>query len=249
MANQHSYSFFGQKSAFFFQSPSKFEKYIYFRFIKKKNDGSWEKPSKKEGLVVKLSLEEQVMILEVLKKNILLWTGFHTYKDTKTPISIKWENAKKNRLWLNFGSYAKMLQTPEIEILKMLMTHILEEKIEHATSLISGKKPREKTANKKSNHAAIKHDASFQPKEMRENPSHQKLPVLIKEEPNSEEYTTLRARIKGETEKALLLLTEENMERWIPKSAIKYPLDSQKKDIPQSFLVRNWVLRKYKILS
>jgi hypothetical protein len=38
--------------------------------IKKKNDGIWEKPSKGEDKKIKCSLEEMIMILQVLKRKI-----------------------------------------------------------------------------------------------------------------------------------------------------------------------------------
>jgi hypothetical protein len=76
-------------------------------------------------------LEEIVMILEVLKKSIKSWTTIHSFKDDKTPISVKWEGDQK--IWINVGDYPKMLSFSQIEIMKLLLQHILQEKIEFAT--------------------------------------------------------------------------------------------------------------------
>ena len=58
MSDTHSYSFFGQKVGLIIQSSSNSEPFIFFRFIKSKGDGSWEKPSSGEGRGIKFSLEE-----------------------------------------------------------------------------------------------------------------------------------------------------------------------------------------------
>ncbi|MCK4284766.1 MAG: hypothetical protein KAX18_01135, partial [Candidatus Lokiarchaeota archaeon] len=101
------------------------------KFIKKKGDGSWEKLSTREGKTIKVSLEEVVMILEVLKKKMKSWSTVHSFKEDKTSISISWEGETK--VWFNIGDYPKMLSFAQIEILKLLLLHLLEEKIEFAT--------------------------------------------------------------------------------------------------------------------
>jgi len=67
MTDKHNQSFFGQSTGMFIQSSSKNEPFIFLQFIKKKGDGSWEKPSLREGKRVKCGLEEIIMILNVLK--------------------------------------------------------------------------------------------------------------------------------------------------------------------------------------
>jgi len=129
MANQHSQSFFGQNTGIIINSSAKEEQFIYIRCIKKKSNGIWEKPSSKEGRVIKCSLDEIIMFLEVLKKNILKWQCFHTYKQTETSISFSWEDEKAKTLWINIANYSKMLRFAEAEILRLLLTHILKEKI------------------------------------------------------------------------------------------------------------------------
>jgi len=75
MVDNHSYSFFGQKVGLIIQSALKSEPYIFFRLIKCKNNGTWEKPSSGEGKIIKFSLEEMVCILRVLEKEINSWTN------------------------------------------------------------------------------------------------------------------------------------------------------------------------------
>ncbi len=256
MADQHSYSFFGQKSAFFFQSPSRSVQYLFFRFIKKKNNGIWEKPSNKEGTVIKLSLEEQAQILEVLEKNSLAWSGYHAFKGNKTPINVKWETPESTRLWINIGNYSKMLQSPEITILRMLMEHVLQEKIEHATQPSFSKKA---SNSMSSNHVQkkvnsledgedltlIMNDSSLQidSKNHVSNESFSATQVIEKD------YGSIQGKIKGETAKALLLITGKDKEQWIPKSTIKSDYDVNNKATVQSFTVENWLLNKNNILD
>ncbi len=89
MTDKHNYSFFGQKVGVIVQSPSKTEPFIFFRLIKAKNDGLWEKPSKGEGKTIKFSLGEIACILRVLTNKTNTWSSFHSYKDVKTQILVE----------------------------------------------------------------------------------------------------------------------------------------------------------------
>ncbi|KKK89416.1 hypothetical protein LCGC14_2733330, partial [marine sediment metagenome] len=132
MADKHNKSFFGQSTGMFLQSSLKTDPFIFLRFIKKKESGTWEKPSLGEGKTIKCGLEEIVMILKVLKRKLKSWSTVHIFKEEKTPISVKWEG--ENKVWFNVSDYPKMLTIAQIEILVLLMEHILAEKIEFATS-------------------------------------------------------------------------------------------------------------------
>ncbi len=134
MANTHSQSFFGQNTGLIINSSSREEPYIFLTCIKRKSDGIWEKPSLNEGKVIKCSLEELVMILQVLNRKTLNWQTIHDYKDNKTSISFGWEDDKAQILWINIGNYSKMLNFAQTEILRLLILHILKEKIKYATS-------------------------------------------------------------------------------------------------------------------
>ena len=75
----------------FIQTSSKTEPFIFLKFIKKKNNGTWEKMSNGEGKTIKCGLEEIVMMLEVLKKKKKTWSTVQSFKEEKTPIYINWE--------------------------------------------------------------------------------------------------------------------------------------------------------------
>lgn len=232
MVDKHNQSFFGQSTGMFIQSSSKSESFIFIQFIKKKGDGSWEKLSKREGKTVKCSLEEIVMILRVLEKKNKSWTTVHSFKDENTPISVKWEGDQK--IWINVGDYPKMLAIPQIEIMRLLLTHILQEKIEFATI------PEKKSGISKgikvenitpSNQGIIK----------------EKVEVKVVEEISTgEDLTKVQGIIAGETEKAVLLKLNSGVENWFPKSTIKSHY-SPEKETSQTFLIDSWIIEKNKI--
>ncbi len=220
MGATHNYSFFGQTNSMLIQSSSKYDPYLFIKCLKKKSDGSWEKPSKGEGKTIKLSLEEMVMILEVLNKNIPKWSGFHSFKDQQTQISVNWEDTSNQKLWIRIGGYAKYFTFSQIEIFRRLINHILDEKIEFATAINKG--------------------SAFKVKgmESRETPSETRQ--------NSNNATEIEAIIKNETEKAILVQLITGKEMWIPKSGIKSNYTSQETET-QKLLVDSWILEKSEI--
>jgi len=131
VVDKHNKSLFGQSTGMFIQSSSKSEPFIFLQFIKKKENGTWEKLSLKEEKTIKCNLEEIIMILRVLEGKEKSWSTVHVFKEEKTSISVSWEGEAK--LWFNVGDYPKMLKFAQIEILRRLIDHILQEKIEFAT--------------------------------------------------------------------------------------------------------------------
>jgi len=239
MTDSHSQSFFGQATGLTIQSSSKNEPYIFVKCIKKKPNGSWEKPSNGEGKTIKISLEEMVMILKVLKDKLPSWATYHNFNDSKTQISFKWENDKRTTLWINIGEYPKMLSIPQIEIFKLLLKHLIKEKIKYATVLdlskLQDSKDRFGNANKDV--------AKIRPEEINiysniENPASS----------NKNNKVSIKGAINGETEKALLLNFETGQELWVPKSTIHSQFNNIKGE-NQSFLIDNWILKKNKIIS
>jgi len=102
MADSHNYSFFGQKTGLILQSSSKHDPYIFFRVIKKKDNETWEKFSSGEGKNVKFSLEEMILILQVLNKEVTMWSSYHMYRENNTKISFQWKKEEeKQPLWIN----------------------------------------------------------------------------------------------------------------------------------------------------
>ncbi|MHA2289258.1 MAG: hypothetical protein ACXABG_10790, partial [Promethearchaeota archaeon] len=192
MVDRHSQSFFGQSTGLTLVSSSKAEPHIFLKCIKKKPDGSWEKPSLGEGKTIKCNLDEIVMILEVLKRNQDSWSSYHNFRDVKTQISFKWEDGAKKKLLIYIGKYSKMLNFAQTEIFKMLLEHIIKEKIKFATipNLSQKKASLEKSKEKDENRPVAV---------SKELPS-----VNETIEKNDNEVSKINGQIEGETEKALL---------------------------------------------
>lgn len=240
MANSHSHSFFGQNTGLIIYSSSREEPFIYFRCIKRKPDGIWEKPTSGEGKVIKCTLDEIVMILQVLNRDLLTWQSFHTYKDIKTPISFSWEDEKAKILWINIANYSKMLKFAQAEILKLLISHILKEKIKYST--ISNKHLKNNETREKD--ASLKID--FKKNDKIDNSL---ISPIINSKPNIlKEVSNIDGIIKSETEKALLINFDAGKEIWIPKSTIRCQY-VPKKNLTQKFLIDNWILNRNKIIS
>ena len=246
MSNKHNYSFFGQNTGIIINSALKQDPFFFIKCLKKKLDGSWEKPSANEGKIVKFSLEEIIMILEVLNRRELNWASYHSYKDIKTQISFGWEDNQAKTLWINIANYSKMLNFAQAEIFRMLLTHILKEKIIYATS------PPNFDANKESIDVEI--PVSSERKEygiVEEEIIKENIPIkkeiLTTPDISIEKNTKLiTGSIKGETEKALLIVFTTGQEVWIPKSTIHNQYVSEKLMI-QNFTVDKWILERNKV--
>ena len=235
MVDKHSQSFFGQSTGLTIRSSSKTEQFIFLKCIKKKPDGSWEKPSLGEGKTIKCNLDEIVMILDVLNRNRASWTSFHNFNGVKTQISFKWEDDAKQKLLIYIGKYSKMLKFAQIEIFRLLLKHILEEKIEFATVL---------------NFDAVNKEVKF-PKGVNQinkgNGSKSLTIVTETVEHNESEVSQIKGVIEGETEKALLIQFNEDKEVWIPKSIIRSDYNTSVKNSTQDFLIDNWILKRNNI--
>ena len=228
MTNTHSQSFFGQSTGLTIQSTSKTEPFIFLKCIKKRGDGAWEKPSKGEGKTVKCNLDEIIMILQVLNRKIKSWSSFHNFNNLKTQISFQWEEEK---VWINIGNYSKMLNFAQVEILRLLLEHILKEKIEYATSSrISVVK------NKSKNIEMNKAISTATEIEMNPDFSNKKNSKII-------ETSQIEGNIEAETKNALFINFNDGNEIWVPKSIIRSQ-NNLNKDLAQTFLIDTWFLKK-----
>ena len=133
MVEYHNKSFFGSKVGMFFDSGSWTSPHFYLKFIKKRNDKSWEKPSLREGKSIKFSLEEMVHVLRVLSKEAVSWKTVHVFEQNQTHISFNWDKEDKERFHVNGGDYHKMLNYAETVVFKALLEHVFEEKIARST--------------------------------------------------------------------------------------------------------------------
>ncbi|GAG59707.1 unnamed protein product [marine sediment metagenome] len=234
MVEKHSQSFFGQSTGLTLLSSSKSDPFIFLKCIKKKSDGSWEKPSLGEGKTIKCNLDEIVMILEVFKRTSDSWSSYHNFNDVKTQISFKWENENKKKLLIYIGNYSKMLNFAQIEIFRLLLEHILQEKIEFAT--IVNINPRKAGNNNPKDNGQRNHVKN----------ATELYIVQESVELNENEVSQIKGVIEGETEKALLIQFNSDKEIWIPKSVIRNDYNSSN-DISQNFMIDNWILKKNNI--
>ena len=127
MGKKHNYSFYGNV-ILIVQSSSEGNPFLFLTCIRKKTETEWEKPSQGEGKTVKCNLEELASIMLVLKNKLVEWKNVHEYKAQKTEISFKWET-KGNWLKVIIGNYTKMLNYAQVELFKVLLKHILKEKL------------------------------------------------------------------------------------------------------------------------
>ena len=79
MVNRHRKEFFGPNTGILFDNGESSSPTIFLTFIKKKEDGSWEKPSQNEGRTVKFTLEEVAFILRVISGESFVWKTIHFF--------------------------------------------------------------------------------------------------------------------------------------------------------------------------
>jgi len=250
MVEYHNKAFFGSQVGMFFDSSSWTNPFFFLKFIRKRENGSWEKTSLKEGKSIKFSLEEIALILRVLKKEVLSWKTVHVFEDNSTHISFNWDTSNNEKFHVNGGKYHKMLNYSEVVVFKALLEHVFEEKI--ANSTVNSKNGSfKKPAGEKSN--AIKKDLLVteeingisEPKSQ----STSQTPFLQVEKVNLDNQTaTVEGICEGKTEKALLILFESGKQIWIPKSTIRSKFDPDS-DNTQQFTIDTWVLKKNEVFA
>ncbi len=238
MTDYHTKTFYGQKSSISLTSPSKSVSYVFLSIFNRKEDGTWERTSEGEGKTVKITIEEIICILEVLNKNSANWRGFHVFKERKTEIYVGWEKESREVIQIKIGDYVKKLRFPNLNFLTMILEHILGEKIEFATSGITEKKSKDGDAHEEDEYGVFSEHIL----------ARDGLQVVETTEFGvSKETIEIKAKIKVESPKALLITLESDKEFWIPKSTIhsKYDLENKKK--LQTFIVDKWIIEKQRI--
>jgi len=126
----HNLSLFGQKTGMLLDSAKAADPFLYLRLIRKKADGTWEKPSLNEGKAVKFNLLELCALTRLLHQPTAKWTTVHKHQAETTSIVV--DKTATACSW-KIGEYVKTLAENEIDLLGRLLDHILTEKIEHAT--------------------------------------------------------------------------------------------------------------------
>ena len=238
MTDYHTKTFYGQKSSISLTSPSKSVSYVFLSIFNRKEDGTWERTSEGEGKTVKITIEEIICILEVLNKNSANWRGFHVFKERKTEIYVGWEKESREVIQIKIGDYVKKLRFPNLNFLTLMLEHILEEKIEFATSGITEKKSKDGDVHEEDEYGVFSEHIL----------ARDGLQVVETTEFGvSKETIEIKAKIKVESPKALLITLESDKEFWIPKSTIhsKYDLENKKKF--QTLIVDKWIIEKQRI--
>ncbi|MBY9020832.1 MAG: hypothetical protein KGD67_07230 [Candidatus Lokiarchaeota archaeon] len=238
MVGSHSKSFFGQNTGIIVSSSSSSDPFMFIHCFKKKPNGIWEKPSSNEGKAIKISLEEIVMILKVLNHESHKWQTQHIFKDKETAVSFNWEDVNHEVLWINVNNYSKRLNLAQSEILRLLLMHLLDEKIINSTFLNKSNTDGLKERNQKNYFQLDEINFPLNDQNFHHEYSN------AAETPN--DTSNLYGSIIGETEKAVLIDFIKK-EEWIPKSAIdnKY---LQQKNIKQKFSINNWILKKLNLI-
>ncbi|MHA1343998.1 MAG: hypothetical protein ACTSQG_08425, partial [Promethearchaeota archaeon] len=158
--------------------------------------------------------------------------GYHVFKEYKTEIYVGWEDNSREILQFKIGDYKKKLRFPNTTFLTLLLEHILSEKIEFATS----------TTYKTKVEASYNDQFSVFAEQIKGRDGLQV--VETTEYDIFVETYDIKAKIKVESPKALLIMCENGKEFWIPKSTIhnKYNIDDKKQY--QKLIVDKWIIEK-----
>ena len=238
MTDYHTKTFYGQKSSITLTSPSKSVSHIFLSIINRKGDGTWERTSKGEGKTVKITIEEIICILEVLHRKSANWRGFHVFKERKTEIYVGWEKESRQIIQIKIGDYVKKLRFPNLNFLTLMLEHILGEKIEFATSGKTEKKSKGGVVHEEDEYGVFSEHIL----------ARDGLQVVETTEFGvSKEIIEIKAKIKVESPKALLITLESDKELWIPKSTIHSKYDAENKKKLQTFIVDKWIIEKQRI--
>jgi len=233
MTDKHSKSFFGHDTGIIISSPGRSVPHIFITCIKRKEGGTWEKTSKGEGKTIKLSIEEIICILEVIKGNHAKWRGYHVFKEYRTEILVNWEDDTKQTIVLRVGDYEKKLTFPNLNFFILLLDHLLLEKIEFATT--------GELAKSKEKKAQEKEYSVFSEQLKAKDGLHV---VETTEYDVSIDYMNITAKIMVESPKALLISLDTGHEFWVPKSTIHSKYNTKDKQNFQDLLIDKWLIEK-----
>ena len=238
MVDFHRKNFYGQTTGLQLTSPSKTVPFLFLAIIKRRDNGVWENPAMGEGKVVKLSIEEIICILDVLKKGSGSWRGYHVFRDYKTEIYVGWESEARRVIIFRVGDYEKKLRFPNINLLTLLLDHILHEKIQFATTGTYDTKHKEKSKEDQEEFRVFSEQIF----------ARDGLQVIETTEHHlSEDVKDVKAKILVESPKALLVNLNSGEEFWIPKSTVHSDYDSNDKKSYQKLKVDSWIIEKNKI--
>ena len=262
---KHNYSFFGQKTGMLLDSAEINQPCLYLRFLKKKQDGSWEKPSQGEGKNIKLNLLEIIAILRIFRTQNTKWSTVHKFGEETTSITV--EN-KNNVISFMISGYVKQLKFPETELFTNLLDHIYQEKIINATSNNQNSKSNRKNGsnttksvqNNSGNRDSKIQDLSDAPipeypkeldektaekEENKENQEKKENKIEIDPEQwynslkTNEDFKLIPGAVNEEREKAINFHITDLINIWVPNSCIDSSSISK-----EGIWVKDWFIRK-----
>jgi len=210
MPDIHLKRFQGQNVDLVVESKSKYDNFIYFHFTNKNSKES-------QNLMITYSLEDIAMILCILQKELFTWKS---YRVEDIEVTFVWEDNDTQKLWIHAANYSKTLNIGQIEVLKLLIKHLLKEKVKFATS---------KNILNTDNYVETPPDED-----------------KYVESTMIETINKIEGKVINQTDKAVLINFKEKTEAWIPKSTI-HSYYSNLDTSSQLFLIENWVLKKNKL--
>ncbi|MHA1855068.1 MAG: hypothetical protein ACTSYY_03410 [Promethearchaeota archaeon] len=238
--NHHNYSFFGQKTGMLLDSAEINQPCLFLRFLKKKQDGSWEKPTQGEGKNIKLNLLEMIAILRIFRTQNSKWSTVHKFGEETTSITV--EN-KNNIISFMISGYAKQFKFPESELFIDLVEHIYREKIINAT--VSNSNGYSKVPNNKESKIQKLANAPIPeyPEELDEKTIEKKLEIDPEQWYNSlkanDEFRLIPGSINEERAKAINFHINNLTNIWVPNSCIDNSSTAK-----EGIWIKDWFLRK-----
>ncbi len=242
MVDIHSVAFFGKNVGLKVSSSSRSTPDVYIQCIRKKRDGSWEKPSMKEGKNVKFNLRELIQMIDVLNGTKSKWTTVHKFGNNNTSITFAWDQNESDLLWVNIADYSRAFNYPDPELLRKLLEHLLDEKIEYGTGFIPKTQTTPSTSNQ---NAQVQSQTSYAAPSTNYDLPKQADYVNQPTKPSGDEgeYLKVTAKIKMDRLKALLLEFQDSTEKWFPKSTVEETYNASDNNF-QTFSIQQWVLEK-----
>ncbi|MBN1803492.1 MAG: hypothetical protein JW891_18425 [Candidatus Lokiarchaeota archaeon] len=230
MADRHSKSFFGRNAGLHIFSSDKTDPHTIVSCFKRKKDGTWENPLNGEGRSIHLIIEEMISFLEVLKGNHLKWSGYDITGEKGLEIVVSLDEELKQEVSIKIGQYEKKFKSPNLNVLRLLIGHIIAEKIEFATNeKLSELETRDTSISVFSERITTK-DGYDIVETTKYNTKINKIEIT--------------AKIVAESPKALLISLDVGHEFWIPKNTIHSSYDIKKRKIFQQFVVDKWIIEK-----
>lgn len=249
----HRLSFFGKRVGMLFDSSKWDLAQIFIRFIKKKENGVWEKPSAQEGKVIKFNLLEIISIIEVLDHPGTKWSTLHRFQNESTPITFK---HKGKNLQIQLPGYQKYLNLNEVTLFLDLLKHVYQEKVIYSTNgkqnLYNNKFNSKQNEIKKETCISeerstqdIKPDLSISEIENDQseltNGNDEFEKKWLETLQTDEEYYLLPGQIEARSQKAVAFQVQNKNSTWIPLSCIKEAVHS---DYIQGIWVKKWFVEK-----